>query len=96
MTREEFNNTVGAGAGNVMIYNLLRTVIINKVNANKGGLRTMTYRLKYFSKKKPWGLSRQGFLKQISSIETPGPGGIKCLFPKTCGQLHGDAPRKLD
>ena len=33
-TREEFNNTVGAGARNFMNYNLLRTVVLNKVNRN--------------------------------------------------------------
>ena len=43
MTREEFINTVGAGAGNVMYYNLLRMM----------DLRTMTKSLKYFSKKTP-------------------------------------------
>ena len=31
-TREEFKNTVGAGAGNIMFYNLLRRVVLNRVN----------------------------------------------------------------
>ena len=34
ITREEFNNTVGAGATNFMNYNLLRTVVLHKVNRN--------------------------------------------------------------
>ena len=57
ITREEFNNTMRAGARNFMNYNLLRTVDLNKVT-EMIDLTTMTKSLKYFFKKTPWGISK--------------------------------------
>ena len=71
MTREEFNNTVGAGAGNYMNYNLLRTVVLNKVN-RKDGLDNYDQEPQIlFQENTLENFKRQGFLKQISAIETP-------------------------
>ena len=71
ITREEFNNTVGAGARKFMNYNLLRMVILNKVN-RKDRLDNYDQKPQILFQEKTLGnFKRQGFLKQISTIETP-------------------------
>ena len=71
MTREEFNNTVGAGARNFMTYNLLRTVVLNKVNRNDRLDNCDQEPQIPFQDNTLGNFKRQGFLKQISTIETP-------------------------
>ena len=70
MTREEFSNTVGAGAGNVMNYDLLRTAVLNKVNRNDGFESYDQEPQILFQENTLGNLKRQGFMKQISAIET--------------------------
>ena len=71
VTREEFNNTVGAAARNFRNYNLLRTVVLNKVNSND---RLDNYDQEpqiLFQKNTLGNFKRHGFLKQTSTIEKP-------------------------
>ena len=71
ITREEFNNTVCAGARNFMNYNLLRMVILNKVN-RKDRLDNYDQKTQILFQENTFGdFKRQGFLKEISTIETP-------------------------
>ena len=71
ITREEFNNTVGAGARNFMNYNLLRTVVLNKVNINDR-LDNYDQEPQILFQENTFGnFKSQGSLKQISTIETP-------------------------
>ena len=71
ITREELNNTVDAGAGNFMSYNLFRTVVLNKVNRNDGLDNYDQKPQILFNENTLGNFKRQSFLKQISTIETP-------------------------
>ena len=65
-----FNNTVGAGAGNVLNYNLLKTVVLNKMNRNDGVENYDQEPQILFQENTLGNFKKQGFLKQISAIET--------------------------
>ena len=59
-----FNNTVGAGAGNVLNYNLLKTVVLNKMNRNDGVENYDQEPQILFQENTLGNFKKQGFLKQ--------------------------------